>query len=96
MINPEAGEVSYSIIGTTEYMAPEILNAKVGKRGYDLGVDWWALGCLVYELMIGIPPFFHQNQHKMSKMIRKKEFKFPPDLESQGITVSEEARDLIA
>ena len=74
MINHDAGEIAYTQTGTTEYMAPEILNAKLNKRGYDFAVDWWALGCLVYELMVGIPPFYHQNQHKMSKWIRKKNF----------------------
>ena len=48
----------------------------------------------MYELMIGIPPFYHHNQHKMSKMIRKKKLKFP-DLDGMGISVSNEAKDLI-
>ena len=56
------------MIGTTEYMAPEMLKAKA----YSFSVDWWALGTLMYELLIGIPPFYHHNQHKMSKMIVSK------------------------
>ena len=98
MIDPAERELAYDFIGTPEYMAPEILNSKAGKRGYDFAVDWWALGTLMYELLIGIPPFYHHNQHRMVKMIRKKPFKFP-DLEElkneRGIIVSDKAKDLI-
>ena len=95
MINPDEGEISYTFIGTMEYMAPEMITAKASKnRGYDLSVDWWALGSLIYELLIGIPPFYHHNQHKMAKLIRKKELVFP-DLTGRNIFVSEEAKDLI-
>merc|ERR1712110_746405 len=70
LIDADKGEVTYSRCGTVEYMAPEMLKAKKGRHGYDFRVDWWALGTLMYELMIGIPPFYHHNQHKMDKMIR--------------------------
>ena len=42
------------ILGTPEYMAPEVLCGK----GYSLASEWWAYGCLVYEFLVGIPPFF--------------------------------------
>ena len=76
-------------------MAPEILYAKKKQGlGYDQRVDWWALGTLMYELLIGIPPFFHQNSHKMQKMIKKKDFQYP-DLKAMGLEVSDTAKDLI-
>ena len=65
----QEGEALYSSIGTVEYMAPEMIKAS---KGYSHSVDWWALGTLLYELLIGIPPFYHHNQHKMSKMIVSK------------------------
>lgn len=46
--------MSHSIIGTAEYIAPEMFNEK---RGYRQEVDVWSLGCLLYELVVGSPPF---------------------------------------
>ena len=43
------GARTYSVRGTPEYMAPEILS----KEGHSYPVDWWALGTLVYEMLVG-------------------------------------------
>jgi serine/threonine protein kinase len=42
------------IIGTPDYIAPEIL---IGKGADTYAVDWWALGVLMFEFIVGIPPF---------------------------------------
>ena len=47
------GPCRYTLCGTPEYIAPEVLLNK----GHGKGVDWWTLGILMYEMMVGQPPF---------------------------------------
>jgi len=51
--------------GTAEYLAPEILK----KEGHDYSVDWWALGTMLYEMVVGFPPFFNRSRNKMYLLI---------------------------
>ena len=83
-------ELANSFCGTAEYLAPEML---IG-NGHDYTVDWWALGILIYEMIVGIPPFFHRNKHRMYFLIRESPVNFPDPVRHK-ITVSEEAKDLI-
>lgn len=52
------GELAMSYCGTPEYLAPEM----VSHQGHDMTVDWWAVGILIYEMLIGVTPFFNRNR----------------------------------
>lgn len=66
----------------------------ISGSGHDHTLDWWALGILTYEMIIGIPPFYNQNKHQMYFLIQNAPIRWP-SLEKHGIGVSPEARDLI-
>jgi serum/glucocorticoid-regulated kinase 2 len=66
----------------------------VSNVGHNKMVDWWSLGILIYEMIVGIPPFYHKNKHKMYYLIQEAPIRYP-DVDKHGITVSESAKNLI-
>ncbi len=52
---------SYSFCGSPEYMAPEMLTQK----GHSFTIDYYSLGALLYEMIIGLPPFYSKNRDQM-------------------------------
>jgi tRNA A-37 threonylcarbamoyl transferase component Bud32 len=62
-----------TLCGTSEYMAPEMLT----RTGYGKAVDWWALGALCFEMLVGKPPFIAANQKELDKKIMFEKFSAP-------------------
>ncbi|KAG7264930.1 hypothetical protein CRUP_027121 [Coryphaenoides rupestris] len=69
-------KLTYSFVGTPEYMAPEIIK----NQGHDFAVDFWSLGVLVYELLAGSPPFSSSEPQKIYGKILDGVIKYPPYL----------------
>jgi len=86
----EDGSMPNSFCGTPEYISPEMI---VGS-GHDHTLDWWAFGVLVYEMIVGIPPFYHKNQPTMYQLIQQAPIRWP-DAERHKISVGDDAKDLI-
>ncbi|CAG8067621.1 unnamed protein product [Penicillium salamii] len=62
-----------SLLGTIEYMAPEVIQGKP----YGKACDWWSLGALGYDLLTGAPPFRAQNNAKLQEKIVKQKLMLP-------------------
>jgi polo-like kinase 1 len=81
------GEKKRTICGTPNYIAPEILD---GKMGHSYEVDIWSLGVIIYTLLIGKPPFETPDVKTTYKKIRMNSYSFP-----DHIPISDNARSLI-
>lgn len=80
--------LAYSTVGTPDYIAVEIFK----QTGYTSACDWWSLGVIMYEMLIGYPPFCSETpQETYRKVMNWKEtLVFPPE-----VPISNEAKDLI-
>ncbi|KAL5712463.1 non-specific serine/threonine protein kinase [Ranunculus cassubicifolius] len=80
--------LAYSTVGTPDYIAPEVLL----KKGYGMECDWWSLGAIMYEMLVGYPPFYSDEPMSTCRKIVnwKTHLKFPDE-----VRLSREGKDLI-
>ncbi|KAK0571190.1 hypothetical protein LWI29_012270 [Acer saccharum] len=81
-------KLAFSTVGTPDYIAPEVLL----KKGYGMECDWWSLGAIMYEMLVGYPPFYADDPITTCRKIVhwRNHVKFPEDSR-----LSPEAKDLI-
>ncbi|XP_034697021.1 serine/threonine-protein kinase 38-like isoform X4 [Vitis riparia] len=81
--------LAYSTVGTPDYIAPEVLL----KKGYGMECDWWSLGAIMYEMLVGYPPFYSEEPMSTCRKIVnwRTHLKFPEEAK-----LSAEAKDLIS
>lgn len=80
--------MAYSTVGTPDYIAPEIFI----HQGYGQECDWWSLGAIMYECLVGWPPFASETPHETyRKILNWQETLVIPD----EVHLSAESEDLI-
>jgi len=85
----DGNNVSETFVGTNWYLAPEMVLG----QGHDFAVDWWTLGILTYELLVGNAPFLSKNQKTLFDKILYGKVVFPK--KEKLPELSEEAQDFI-
>jgi len=90
-LKPSGSGKAYTLCGTSEYLAPEMILG----NGYNKAVDWWALGIVLYEMIVGSTPFLipglvrkQQDQIKVFESIVSNEVTYPVGME-------EDCKDLL-
>ncbi|GMP90634.1 hypothetical protein CsSME_00041666 [Camellia sinensis var. sinensis] len=81
--------LAYSTVGTPDYIAPEVLL----KKGYGMECDWWSLGAIMFEMLVGYPPFYSDDPMSTCRKIVnwRTHLKFPEEAK-----LTPEAKDLIS
>jgi len=77
-------QATNSFCGSVAYLAPEMLK----RTGHGKSVDWYLLGVLLYEMLVGMPPYFTNNREQLFKNIQRGPLLIPS-------TLTQEAKDLL-
>jgi microtubule-associated serine/threonine kinase len=77
------------VFGTPEYIAPEVIL----RQGYGKAVDWWSMGIILYEFLIGCVPFFGETPEELFSHATSDDIEWP---DSDEWPIQEEVKDLIS
>merc|ERR1712110_615468 len=91
----EKGDVLRDLVGTINYMSPEMLRVNMNPRsnpGYGFPIDVWACGVIMYTLVAGKQPFYHRKEMQVLRKILECNYSY--GVESDSVT--DQARDLIS
>ena len=78
--NIKNDNLTYSLCGIPEYYSPEMIS----KCGYSISVDFWQLGILIYEMLVGYTPFADFDPVNICKKIEKGKIKFPKNFDKNA------------
>ncbi|XP_052774089.1 microtubule-associated serine/threonine-protein kinase 3-like isoform X1 [Mya arenaria] len=77
------------VFGTPEYVAPEVIL----RKGYGKPVDWWSMGIILFEFLVGCPPFFGDTPEELFSQVVNEDIEWP---EEEEWAVREDAKSLIS
>ncbi|KAK9469946.1 kinase-like domain-containing protein [Lipomyces arxii] len=81
----EVPDVTYTMCGTPDYIAPEV----IARKAYNKSVDWWSLGILIFEMLTGYTPFYDQTPMRTYEKVLQCDVRYPN-------YILPEARDLLS
>ena len=81
-------ELATTTCGTPGYVAPEVLT----KKPYDQRCDYWSLAVVMFIMLSGTPPFYHEDNFELFEIIKKGEYDFGAPAWAE---ISDEAKDLV-
>uniref|UniRef100_A0A061QQ55 non-specific serine/threonine protein kinase n=1 Tax=Tetraselmis sp. GSL018 TaxID=582737 RepID=A0A061QQ55_9CHLO len=85
--NLTAQEEKHRAIGTPDYMAPELLLG----TGHTPALDWWSLGCILFQFVMGYPPFSAESPQKIFENVLDRKINW----DGNDVYISDDCRDLV-